>query len=289
MILSMTGYGKAIHIGDKLTIRVELRSLNGRYFDLNLRLSSSLRSHESEIRTLLNEKLMRGKTDALIIIEYSGENGSAINRELAKRYYAELKSLAKEMEVDKKNLFQIVMQIPEVLSAERTESGEEEWTMVRETIHRAAEDLIQFRIKEGRALEGSFHQNIRVILDCLGQVESFEKDRIESVRGRLHSQLTENLSAENYDRNRFEQELIFYLERMDFSEEKTRLKSHCDFFMQSLDEKESNGRRLNFISQEMGREINTLGSKANHAEIQKLVVQMKDELEKIKEQLLNVL
>src|SRR5262245_61198720 len=161
--------------------------------------------------------------------------------------------------------------------------------MIKETIHRAAEDLIQFRIKEGRVLEGSFHQNIRIILDCLSQVETYEKERIESVRSRLHSQLAENLSAENYDRNRFEQELIFYIERMDFSEEKTRLKSHCDFFMQSLDEKESNGRRLNFISQEMGREINTLGSKANHAEIQKLVVQMKDELEKIKEQLLNVL
>ena len=219
----------------------------------------------------------------------SVEKNLTLNKELARQYYQELKSLAKELDAEKKNLLELVLQIPNVISTEKSYASEEEWSKVVNAIHEAVNDLISFRIKEGYLLEKIFRENINVILSLLDQVEVFEKDRIEIIRTRLKTQLNELVSSEDYDRNRFEQEMIYYLERIDFTEEKVRLKSHCDFFTRTLKEQVSNGRRLSFISQEMGREINTLGSKANHADIQRLVVQMKDELEKIKEQLLNVL
>ncbi len=289
MILSMTGYGKAEESMNGVTVKVELRSLNNRYLDLNLRISAFLREKEQEIRSVITDQLQRGKIDATVIWQSEAGAASTINRELLKAYYSEIKSLAKELGESKKNLLALAFKMPDVMSPEKGSISEEEWELGKRVLQKALGDLVMFRTNEGRALEHSLHENVKRLLELLQEVEPHEKSRIENVKQRLHSQISENLASEEMDRNRLEQELIFYLERLDFSEEKVRLKSHCDFFLKTLDEKESNGRRLNFISQEMGREINTLGSKANHAGIQKIVVQMKDELEKIKEQLLNVL
>lgn len=289
MILSMTGYGKSDVAQNGRAVKVELKSLNNRYFDVNFRISSSIRDKESDIRSMLSEKLQRGKIDVSISMENGSEYSVSINKELAKKYFAELKSLSKELDAGKKDLLSMVLQIPDVMGTSKGETGEQDWKLVAEALTVAANDLIEFRKKEGRELEAAFIEHVRVILKLLDEVEPFEKERMESVRSRLDSQLKDTTAREAYDRNRFEQELIYYLERMDFTEEKVRLRSHCDFFLKTMEESDSNGRRLGFISQEMGREINTLGSKANHAAIQKLVVQMKDELEKIKEQLLNVL
>lgn len=289
MILSMTGYGKAEESMNGVTVKVELRSLNNRYLDLNLRVSAFLREKEQEIRSVITDQLQRGKIDATVIWQSEAGTASTINRELLKAYYREIKSLAKELGESKKNLLALAFKMPDVMSPEKGSISEEEWELGKRVLNKALGDLVMFRTNEGRALEHSLDENVKRLLELLQEVEPHEKSRIENVKQRLHAQISENLASEEMDRNRLEQELIFYLERLDFSEEKVRLKSHCDFFLKTLDEKESNGRRLNFISQEMGREINTLGSKANHAGIQKIVVQMKDELEKIKEQLLNVL
>lgn len=285
----MTGYGKAEESMNGVTVKVELRSLNNRYLDLNLRVSAFLREKEQEIRSVITDRLQRGKIDATVIWQSEAGAASTINRELLKAYYREIKSLAKELGESKKNLLALAFKMPDVMSPEKGSISEEEWELGKRVLQKALNDLVMFRTNEGRALEHSLHENVKRVLELLQEVEPHEKSRIENVKQRLHAQISENLSSEEMDRNHLEQELIFYLERLDFSEEKVRLKSHCDFFIKTLDEKESNGRRLNFISQEMGREINTLGSKANHAGIQKIVVQMKDELEKIKEQLLNVL
>lgn len=290
MIQSMTGYGKAELSQNGKTIKAEIRSLNSKFLDLNLRLPFSFKDKEIEVRGLVTEKLQRGKIDLFISIETGAdEKNIAINKDLAKRYYQELKSLSKELETGKKNLLEMVMQMPDVISAEKSNYTDEELAPMIQVLREAVEDLRQFRIKDGAGLEKIFRGNVTTILSLAEQVETYEKERIEIIQTRLRNQLTELVSSEEYDRNRFEQELIYYLERMDFTEEKVRLRSHCDYFLKVLVENESNGRKLNFISQEMGREINTMGSKANHASIQKLVVQMKDELEKIKEQLLNVL
>ena len=289
MIQSMTGYGKAESIKDGKVIKAEVRSLNNRYFDLNLRTSSSLRDKEPEIRNLLNEKLQRGKVDVFITFESGEGEKISINKDLLRKYYAELKSLSRELDAGKKDLLSLVMQMPEVMGSQKIESSDDDWNEVRETLLGAVKDLIHFRMREGKELEQAFAKHVTSILELLKEAEQFETERRELIRSRLQTQLHELISAEGYDRNRFEQELIYYIERLDFTEEKVRLRSHCDFFLKTLEDEESNGRRLGFISQEMGREINTLGSKANHAEIQKFVVQMKDELEKIKEQLLNVL
>ncbi|MBK6482504.1 MAG: YicC family protein [Chitinophagaceae bacterium] len=290
MIQSMTGYGKAQLTLNGTTLKAEIRSLNSKFLDINLRLPFSLKDKEIEVRNLVTEKLHRGKIDLFISVETAGDDKNvSINKELFIRYYEELKTLSKQLKADKKNLLQMVIQLPEVINTDKTNYSEEDLAPMLEVLRDAVEDLRLFRIKDGEGLEQIFTGNVSTILSLLEQVEAFEKERLESIKSRLRNQLTELVSSEEYDRNRFEQELIYYLERMDFTEEKVRLRSHCDYFLKVMKENDSNGRKLNFISQEMGREINTLGSKANHAAIQKLVVQMKDELEKIKEQLLNVL
>ncbi len=290
MIQSMTGYGKAQLTINGITLKAEIRSLNSKFLDINLRLPFSFKDKEIEIRNLVTEKLHRGKIDLFISIE-SADDGKniSINKALFVRYYEELKALSRELKADKKNLLQMVMQLPEVINTDKVNYKEEDLAPVMEVLLEAVEDLRVFRIKDGEGLEQIFDGNVSTILSLLEQAEAFEIERVASIRSRLRNQLMELVSPEEYDRNRFEQELIYYLERMDFTEEKARLRSHCDYFLKVMKENDSNGRKLNFISQEMGREINTLGSKANHAAIQKLVVQMKDELEKIKEQLLNVL
>ena len=290
MIQSMTGYGKAQLTLNGTTLKAEIRSLNSKFLDINLRLPFSLKDKEIEVRNLVTEKLHRGKIDLFISVETAGDDKNvSINKELFIRYYEELKTLSKQLKADRKNLLQMVIQLPEVINTDKANYSEEDLAPMLEVLRDAVEDLRLFRIKDGEGLEQIFNGNVATILSLLEQVEAFEKERLESIKNRLRNQLTELVSSEEYDRNRFEQELIYYLERMDFTEEKVRLRSHCDYFLKVMKENDSNGRKLNFISQEMGREINTLGSKANHAAIQKMVVQMKDELEKIKEQLLNVL
>ncbi len=290
MIQSMTGYGKAALLQNGKTIKAEIRSLNGKFLDLNLRLPFSIKDKEMEIRSLIAEQLQRGKIDLSISIEAAAdENNTTIDRALAGRYYTELLSLSKELHAGKKNLLELVLQMPNVMGPEKNINTEEAVAPMLQTVREAVKDLQEFRRKDGAGLEKIFRENIAAILSLLSQVETHERERVGLIQTKLRNQLSELVAAEEYDRNRFEQELIYYLERIDFSEEKVRLRSHCDYFLKVMTENESNGRKLNFISQEMGREINTLGSKANHATIQKLVVQMKDELEKIKEQLLNVL
>lgn len=285
----MTGFGKAELTREGKSIRVELRSLNSRYFDLNLRTPLSFREKDSEIRSILNEKLQRGKIDAFITIESGIEEKASINKELVMKYYAELKELSKDINVGENNLFSLALQMPEIMNSQKPEEDPGDWNMVKEALMSALKDIIEFRLREGKELENALKKHVIMVLHLLHEAEQFESERRELIRTRLRTQLQELISADGYDRNRFEQELIYYIERLDFTEEKVRLRSHCDFFLKTLDDKESNGRRLGFISQEIGREINTLGSKANHAGIQKFIVLMKDELEKIKEQLLNVL
>jgi uncharacterized protein (TIGR00255 family) len=290
MLHSMTGYGKSAMTSNGKTLKAEIRSLNSKFLDLNLRVPFPFKEKEIEIRNLVTEKVQRGKVDVFITSENGPlEKDISLNKELLKRYYQEFKSVAKELGADKKNLLQLALQVPEVMSSEKNVMTEEEGILLLNVMREAINDLVSFRAREGAGLEEIFKANISAILTLLQQVEVHEPQRLESIKSRLRNQLTELVSSEEYDRNRFEQELIYYLERMDFTEEKVRLRSHCEFFMKTLADQDSNGRRLNFIAQEMGREINTLGAKANHADIQKSVVQMKDELEKIKEQLLNVL
>lgn len=286
----MTGYGKAELSQNGKTIKAEIRSLNSKFLDLSLRLPFSFKDKEMEVRSMITEQLQRGKIDLFIGVETATEVKSVtIDKALAKQYYKELKSLSKELGTGKKNLLELVMQFPDVIGSEKADPADEEFPTILQVLREAVKDLQQFRLKDGAGLEKIFTENVTAILSLLEQAETYEKERVTLIQTKLRNQLSELVAAEEYDRNRFEQELIYYLERIDFSEEKVRLRSHCEYFLKVMTDNESNGRKLNFISQEMGREINTLGSKANHAAIQKLVVQMKDELEKIKEQLLNVL
>jgi uncharacterized protein (TIGR00255 family) len=289
MIKSMTGFGKAVEEFPDKTITVEVRSLNSKQMDLNLRLSSSYREKELELRADVTRLLERGKVDLSVHVEYRTEqSGVTINNELAKIYYAKLKSLAAEVNEKDASLFDQVLKMPDVIKGERKEFDEKEWNQVKNVVTKAIASMQQFRDDEGKSLDASFQANLKQIDECLVKIENLDAGRIASIRERIQKNLNEFVPAENIDKNRFEQELIYYLEKIDISEEKVRLKTHLDYFRATMKEP-SCGRKLNFISQEIGREINTIGSKANDASIQKLVVQMKDELEKIKEQSMNVL
>jgi uncharacterized protein (TIGR00255 family) len=290
MIKSMTGFGKATKtIGNK-TFAVEVRSVNSKQLDLNLRMSSLYREKEIELRNFVAEKLVRGKVDLSLSFESSGEEKTVqINQELAKIYFNDLLQLAKEVGRENEPLIPSLLRLPDIMKSEKTELDENEWKEILALIDDAIVQFNHFRNAEGKTLENDFTTRVNTILSLLKAVEPFEQERISTVKERIQKNLTEIAAKENIDQNRFEQELIYYLEKFDVTEEKLRLKTHCDYFLNTIKDEQDQGRKLNFISQEMGREINTLGSKANHSEIQKLVVQMKDELEKIKEQLLNVL
>ena len=290
MIKSMTGYGRGESVSDKMIVKVEVRSINSKFFDLSVRMPQMFREKELVIRNLASEKLERGKVDLNVNIEYKGESKiNTINHELATSYFNDLKKLAESLNQPTERLMNLVMKMPDVISASKDEIGEDEWKQLNEAVVKGIESIDIFRKEEGATLAKELESNTNNILNTLAEIEKLESERMTLQKARLRSQLEELLGKDGYDKNRFEQELIYYLERMDFSEEKVRLKSHCDFFFSTIQSKETNGRKLNFIGQEMGREINTLGSKANHAGIQKLVVTMKDELEKIKEQLLSIL
>lgn len=283
----MTGFGKAIVSLKGKMATIEVRSLNSRQLDLNLRLSSLVRPYENDIRNMVSTAAERGKVDAAVFIESSnGVSVPAIDKKLVKVYYTELKKLAKELQAPGSDLLGQVLRMPEVMRPEKTELEEKEWKAVKEGINKALAQLQKFRADEGRSLQKEFEKRIKLILDGLKAIETLDGQRVQRVKTRLQQSVAE-LQGQ-YDANRFEAELIYYLEKLDITEEKVRLKTHCDYFLSAMKEA-GNGRKLGFISQEIGREINTIGSKANDAEMQKRVVEMKDELEKIKEQINNVL
>lgn len=290
MVRSMTGYGKAAVTLVSKTITVEIKSLNSKQFDLNLRLPALLRDRESEIRTLVSKVVERGKTEVMVSIDYTGsELPVSINRPLAIGYYRQLMTLAEETSSQQSDLLSIVMKLPDVTKQMREETSDNEWEVIAGSFSEALLQFEEFRKHEGALLEKDFRQRIETIKLLLAQVEPFEAERNRLQREKLRTAVAGFIENNTLDNNRFEQEIIYYLEKLDITEEKVRLLKHCDYFNETLTEKEANGRKLGFVTQEIGREINTLGSKANDASIQKLVVQMKDELEKIKEQLANIL
>lgn len=289
MLKSMTGFGKsALEVNGK-TITVELRSLNSKGADISLRLSSSLRNYELELRNELSKALERGKIDVNIQVE-SGKADTPveINTELAKAYYEQLKHLAHELNEPVTEAVAQVLKFPDVLRSERKETDENEWKTIKACVQDALAQLNAFRETEGQSLLADFELRLAKIEECLEQIKLLDIQRVPAIKERIRTNLEEAVGKSKIDENRFEQELIYYIERLDINEEKVRLKTHLDYFRATCREA-SAGRKLNFISQEIGREINTIGSKANDASMQKLVVVMKDELEKIKEQSNNVL
>lgn len=284
----MTGFGKSSCELPNKKISIEIRSLNSRQLDLNFRMPSQYREKESEMRSMISKSLERGKIDFTMYLEATGEDGSSIiNQTLALEYYKEIKKLT-EITGEETDALALVMRMPDVLKQEKTSPDEEEWRAVMNSIIEAIAAFNKFRDDEGRILAKEFEQRIHIIKEKLREVTDLDPQRIVAIRERLNRYIEENIPSGNVDMNRFEQELIYYLEKLDITEEKLRLQTHCDYFLTTMKEP-SSGRKLGFIAQEIGREINTIGSKANDASIQKHVVEMKDELEKIKEQLLNVL
>ena len=290
MIVSMTGFGKALgQFGNKKVI-IEIKSLNSKQTDLNVRMPSLYKEKEMAIRSLLYDRLERGKIECNIYVENNGaESNHAINRGLALNYYQNLKSIAEEVGESSGQLLDSVLRLPEVVRAEREELEEKEYEFVLGLVIEACDKLMEFRSQEGDKLKTEFEGRIAGILTHFETVKAHEKERVDSVRYRITKNLEEWVDGDKLDTSRLEQELIYYIEKLDITEEKVRLKAHCEYFLETLDAPKSQGKKLGFIGQEIGREINTIGSKAYHAPIQKAVVQMKDELEKIKEQVLNVL
>lgn len=281
----MTGYGKSVLQLPTKKISIEIKSLNSKSLDLNARMPSIYREKELGIRKLIATKLERGKVDFSLYLEVTGEETSTqINKPVVTKYMEQLKAVA---DGDNIELLKMAVRLPDALNTEREEINENEWQSIEQEINSALEKIQNYRSEEGDALEKDFRDRIQNITTLLEQVIVMDPERIEGVRERLRKGVAE--LKERVDENRFEQELVYYIEKFDITEEKVRLHNHLDYFVKSLDSSDSNGKKLGFIGQEMGREINTIGSKSNYAPMQKLVVQMKDELEKIKEQLLNVL
>jgi uncharacterized protein (TIGR00255 family) len=291
MIKSMTGYGKAMAETSGKKITIEIKSLNSKQFDLNAKLPWLYKEKEPEIRNLISQKLDRGKIDLVIYFDILEDEGIAvINKSVVKNYYNQLKEIAQELNINLDNEFlSTIMKLPDSMKTEKAELGEDEWAIVKQQIIESITILDLYRKEEGKSIETDLKRCLSKILDSLNRIEGFEAGRITKVKEKLISILKENIGTENLDKNRFEQELIFYLEKFDINEEKVRLKNHCEYFSQTIDSEAPNGKKLSFIAQEIGREINTIGSKANDASMQKLVVMMKDELEKIKEQTNNIL
>jgi len=281
----MTGYGKSVLQLPTKKVTVELKSLNSKSLDLNARMPSIYREKELSVRKLLADSLERGKIDFSIYVETTAEDTSTqINTPVVKQYIEQLRQV---IDGDAIELLKMAVRFPDAINTVREEIDENEWQIIAAEIDKAIENLNNHRLDEGKVLEQEFNKRVAIISNLLDQVMAMDPERIEGVRERLLKGV-EDLK-DKYDENRFEQELVYYIEKFDITEEKVRLKNHLDYFIECINSKDSNGKKLGFISQEMGREINTIGSKSNYAAMQQLVVQMKDELEKIKEQLLNVL
>lgn len=291
----MTGFGKTTANPGGRTVNIEIRTLNSKQLDVNTRIPMLYRDKESEIRAEINRVLERGKIDFMISVDSDSDaNDFAINRPLAKRYYTEIKQLAEDLgETAGEDIISNILKMPDILKAGRETPDETEWAQVKAAISEALALTEVFRAAEGELLGKDMSERIQMILELLLKVEPLEGARIGNLRDRFQRNQDEFLEkttkVDKFDQNRFEQEIFWYLEKLDITEEKLRLRKHCDYFIDTLHSSESNGRKLGFITQEIGREINTLGSKAYDAEIQMIVVQMKDELEKIKEQVSNVL
>ena len=291
MIYSMTGYGKSVTIFNDRKICVEIRSLNGKSMDLSTRIAPQFKSREMEIRTLLTNVLERGKVDFALWVE-QGERADtpSINAAVMQGYLEQMAEISRNSGVAMPgNLFEVLLKMPEVIARKEIyEVTDEEWAVVLKGVNAALADLVAFRKQEGEALAAKFQSKISNISQLLESVEPFEKERVEKIRTRIEESLAK-FAGVDYDRNRLEQEMIFYIEKLDVNEEKQRLANHLHYFVETMNDGQGQGKKLGFIAQEMGREINTLGSKSNHAEMQKIVVRMKDELEQIKEQVLNVM
>ena len=292
MIQSMTGYGKAtVELPDK-KINVEIKSLNSKALDLSTRIASLYREKEMEIRNGIAKALERGKVDFSLWIEKKDtcELMTPINQDVVVAYYERIRAISEATGIPvPEDWFAILLRLPDVMTKNETqELTEEEWEVVHDTMLQAIGDLVDFRKQEGAALEKKFREKIANITQLLSTVTPYENERVEKIKCRITDALEKTLSVD-YDKNRLEQELIYYIEKLDINEEKQRLSNHLNYFIHTMEEGSGQGKKLGFIAQEMGREINTLGSKSNHAEMQKIVVQMKDELEQIKEQVLNVM
>ena len=286
MIQSMTGFGKASLQLPTKKITVEIKSLNSKGLDLNTRMPSVFREMELGLRNQISQRLERGKIDFSLYIEVTGEETtSKINVPIVKGYINQMKAVIPN--ADETELMKMAVRMPDALKTERDEIDPNEWKQIQTVIDEALNNIATFRKDEGASLDKEFQLRIANIERLMNEAVSYDAERVETVKTRLRTALDE--LKVNVDENRFEQELIYYLEKLDITEEKVRLTNHLDYFLETINGTEANGRKLGFITQEMGREINTMGSKSNHAQMQKLVVQMKDELEKIKEQVLNVL
>ncbi|WP_417885381.1 YicC/YloC family endoribonuclease [Zunongwangia sp.] len=290
MIQSMTGFGKSVLQLPNKKITVEIKSLNSKNFDLNARIPSQYRERELDLRSIISNSLQRGKVDFSLYIEQTGtETAASVNAAVVKKYIQELKDLGLEgvSKNSDSQLLEIAMRLPDSLKTEREEIDEKEFEAIEKTVIEALAEINKFRSDEGAAMEKDLRLRVSNITNLLDQIIEVNPDRVANTRERLRKAVDD--LKENIDENRFEQELVYYIEKYDINEEEVRLKNHLSYFNDNLNSTENNGRKLAFISQEMGREINTIGSKSNHAPMQQLVVQMKDELEKIKEQILNVL
>jgi uncharacterized protein (TIGR00255 family) len=291
MIKSMTGFGKAsAELNDKV-INIEVRALNSKQLDLYTRLPNSYREKDFEIRNELSNRLKRGKIELILTLNYKEEDQPVqLNANVIKSYYRQLKEISLELGNHAgEPLMPVIMRLPEVFSSTKDLMEEKEWESIMKALNQAIGELDSFRSQEGNTLREDMLERIALIEDFLTQIEPFEKERSERLKSKLAANLQELFSPNEYDRNRLEQEMIFYIEKFDITEEKIRLQNHCTYFREVANEEEAVGKKLAFVAQEIGREINTIGSKANHSSIQRLVVLMKDELEKIKEQLMNVL
>lgn len=285
MIYSMTGYGKSVLQLPTKKISIELKSLNSKSIDLSVRIPSIYKAKELDIRKRIAKTLTRGKVDFSIYVETTADDTSTqINQPVVKQYMQQLKAVA---DADDAELLKMAIRLPDALNTVREEVNEDEWTQISSEIDKALNAISSYRLDEGKVLEQDFKDRITTIGNLLEDVIKIDPERVEAVRERLHKGVSE--LKEKYDENRFEQELVYYIEKYDITEEKVRLTNHLDYFITTINSEDSNGKKLGFIAQEIGREINTIGSKSNFAPMQQLVVQMKDELEKIKEQLLNAL
>jgi len=288
---SMTGFGKAESANDKRKIIVEIRTLNSKQADVNIKAPNIYKDRELEIRNKLIDQLQRGKIELFIMMEGAFEDTmTQFNETAIKGYYQHLVRIAAQNNIPlPPDILNSIIRMPDALKPEPPEANEHEWQMLLEAIQKALKQVNDFREQEGLALMEDISGRIRLIGLYLNEVEKFEPQRMEMIKSRLHQNLMEYVGENTIDQNRFEQELIYYLEKIDINEEKVRLRNHCSYFVLTMNEGDGIGKKLGFIAQEMGREINTIGSKANNADIQQMVIQMKDELEKIKEQILNIL
>lgn len=292
MIKSMTGYGLATTEYQNKKINVEIRSLNSKFLELLVKLPKIYNDKENAIRTICGKQIERGKASVIFVIENTSEEvspNSTLNVPLFHAYYNQLKELADSLNAENANIFHETLGISEVWNTKQAELNEEEWNAINDTFLKALVAFNSFRVDEGQVLAADMSARVTLISDSIKDIEQLAVARVPAIKEKLELILKDAVGASNVDQNRLEQELIFYAEKYDITEEKIRLKSHCDYFLSIMKEPESNGKKLGFIAQEIGREINTMGSKANDAQIQKIVVGMKDELEKIKEQLLNIL